>query len=391
LLRLAGLVFLLLAGSRAAFAAEPITLGGLRLTLGGEVSGSFAPEDRGFFNDTGYDRNPLRLLRLRGTAELRAGRHVAALADVRSEDLTAPRAYALYLRVRPWTRHEFDLQAGLVPPIFGAYLRRAYGMDNLLIGEPLAYQYLITLRADALPATPDQLLEQRGAGWRTRYGGSPAAPGMPLVSGVRWDAGVQAQWRGSRVEVAAALTQGTLSNPRVRDDNDGKQLTGRLGFRPLTGLVLGVSASRGDYASDRSSYYSYPTGVPSGCCRQQAWGADAEYSAGHALLRAEAIWSDWDVAAWRGPLSARALMAEGRYKLVPGLYVAARACRLDFSRITGTARTLPWDAPAMRIEAGLGYSLRRSLLLKAVIQHNEREAGRTQEHDLVAAQVMWWF
>src|SRR5262245_41798416 len=88
-----------LAGVRT-FGAEPLSLGGLRLTLGGEVSASWGPEDRGFFNDTGYERNPLNMMRLRGTAELRAGEHVAALVDVRSEDLAAPRAYGLYVRFR---------------------------------------------------------------------------------------------------------------------------------------------------------------------------------------------------------------------------------------------------------------------------------------------------
>ena len=376
-------------GGRA-FGAEPLSLGSFRLTFGGEVSGSWAPEDRGFFNDTGYERNPLNLMRIRVTAELRAGEHVAALADVRSEDLAAPRAYALYVRVRPWTERGFDLQAGLVPPIFGAYLRRAYAMDNLLIGEPLAYQYLSILRADALPSTPDELLGQRGGGWRTHYGSAMAAPGLPMVSGVRWDAGLQAHWRSERVEVAAALTQGTLSQPRVRDDNAGKQLSARVGWRPLTGMVLGVSGAGGDYASDHSSYYGSPQ-VPRGCCRQQAWGTDAEYSAGHLLLRAEGIWSQWDMAAWRGTLHARALNAEGRYKVMPGLYFAARACRLDFSRITGTAGTLPWDAPVSRVEAGFGLSLRRNLLVKGVFQHNAREAGRTLAHDLVAGQVLWWF
>jgi hypothetical protein len=381
------LAFALCAGSASAY--EPLSAGRFTLSLGGEVSGSMASADRGFFNDTGYERNPLRLFRLRLTAELRAGEHVAALADVRSENLDAPRAYALYLRVRPWTSRGFDLQAGLVPPTFGAHLRRAYGADNLLIGEPLAYQYLSTLRADALPYAPDELLRQRGGGWSTRYGDSAEAPGLPLVSGVRWDTGVQARWRGERLEVAAAVTQGTLSQPRVRDDNGGKQLSARVAWRPLTGLTVGASTARGDYASDRSSYGT--SSVPAGCCRQRAWGADAEYSAGHGLLRAEAVWSSWNVWAWRRPLRAEAVSIEGRYKLMPGLYVAARAGHLGFSHLTGSEGTLPWDAPVTRLEAGVGYSLRRNLLLKAVFQHNGREGARVNGHDLASGQVLWWF
>ena len=105
----------------------------------------------------------------------------------------------------------------------------------------------------------------------------------------------------------------------------------------------------------------------------------------------EAIWSDWEVWAWGGALRARALTAEGRYKLMPGLYFAARAGRVDYSQVTGAGGTMPWDAPVSRVEAGLGFSLRRNLLLKAVFQHNQREAGRVLRDDLVAGQVLWWF
>jgi hypothetical protein len=386
--RVAIVVLVLALGRGRAFASEPLSLGGLRLTLGGEASQSFAARDRGYFNYTGYTTNPLRLTRLRLTAELRAGEHVAALSEVRSEDLGTPRVYALYLRLRPWTERGFDVQAGLVPPVFGSFLRRSYGPGNLLIGEPLAYQYLTTLRADAMPLTPDELLEQRGEGWLAHYGEAPPTPGLSLVSGVRWDAGVQARWRSERVEMAAALTQGTLSRPRVREDNGGKQLSGRLAWRPLTGLALGVSGARGDYVSDTSPWTA---GMASTCCHQQAWGADAEYSAGHGLLRAEAVWSSWEVPAWSPPLRARALSIEGSYRIVPGLYAAARAGRLGFSQLTGSTGTMSWDAPVTRVETGLGYSLRRNLVLKAVWQRNRRDGGTVRHRSFVAGQVMWWF
>jgi len=174
----------------------------------------------------------------------------------------------------------------------------------------------------------------------------------------------------------------------VRDDNGGKQLSARVAWRPLTGLALGFSGARGDYASDRSAT---TVAVPAGCCRQEVWGADAEYSAGYGLLRAETVWTAWEVPAWSAPLRARALSIEGRYTLMPGLHAAARACHLGFSRLTGSAGTLPWDTPVTRLEAGLGYSLRRNVVLKVVFQHNERDGGRIRRHRLGAGQVVWWF
>src|SRR5436305_8633053 len=86
----------------------PIVLADGHLTLGGDVAVSFAPADPGFFNYTDYEESALRLLRLDLTAAVHAGDHVAVLADIRSENAfedgfqaERPRAYGLYVRIRP--------------------------------------------------------------------------------------------------------------------------------------------------------------------------------------------------------------------------------------------------------------------------------------------------
>src|SRR5581483_286513 len=178
----------------------PIVLADGHLTLGGDVAVSFAPNDPGFFNYTDYQESALRLLRIDVTAALNAGEHISVLADVRSENAfedgfksERPRPYGLYLRIRPWANRAFDIQAGLVPPTFGAFARRTYATDNFLIGYPLAYQYLTSIRADALPASADELLKMRGRGWLANYSIGNLAPdrGVPLVSAFSWDTGVQ--------------------------------------------------------------------------------------------------------------------------------------------------------------------------------------------------------
>jgi len=93
--------------------------------LGGELSGTLAPEDEGYFNYSGYETNTLRLLRLDLVADVRLARPVSLLADVRVENFQTVRVYALYLRLRPWAERQIDLQAGLVPPVFGAWPRSA--------------------------------------------------------------------------------------------------------------------------------------------------------------------------------------------------------------------------------------------------------------------------
>ena len=117
------------------------------LLIGGEIVGTLGPtDDTAFFNYTDYEHNALRLMRLALAGQWRPMARVALIAEIRSEDLSRVDTHAAYVRFRPWQSHAFDIQAGRIPPSFGAYGRRAYNADNPLIGYPLAYQYLTSLR-----------------------------------------------------------------------------------------------------------------------------------------------------------------------------------------------------------------------------------------------------
>ena len=141
----------LAAAARAAAAIRRPFFGG-RLRLGGEVSGTIAPEDEGFFNYTDYETNTLRLFRIDVLAEAQLHSKAALLFDARMDNLQSPRVYALYLRLRPWSSRDFDVQArAACPPVFGSFARRRYAFDNPLPSLPLVYQYLTTIREDALP------------------------------------------------------------------------------------------------------------------------------------------------------------------------------------------------------------------------------------------------
>ena len=374
-------------------AAQAVTLAGGHVTVGGEAALSIGPHDRWFFNYTDYKYSALRLARFDLSGAWRPARQVELVADARTENVDSPHMLALYLRVRPWAGKTFDLQAGRIPPTFGAFARRNYASDSLLIGYPLAYQYLTSLRPDALPATSGDLLRMRGRGWLSNFPLGVLAPaaGMPLVNAFRWDTGIQARLGSKPVEVLAAVTTGTLSSPRLREDNDGKQLSARVISRPTVGLVLGVSAARGAYVTRDVLEVVRATTPGQRSGHQTAWGADAEYSRGYWLVRAEGVWSAWGLPALPDPglgeaLHARALMIEGRYKIRPGLYVAARGDRLDFSDVRG----LPWDAPVWRVEGGAGVSVRRNILLKGVYQHSRRE-GTPATLRAFAGQLVAWF
>jgi hypothetical protein len=380
-----------------ACADEPATAAGHRVQLlaGGELSGTFAHEDRGYFNATDYQHTTLRLLRASLDLELRAGERVALLGEARSENLNTPGVYGIYVRARPIPGRSFDVQAGRIPPVFGAYPRQRYGRDNPLIGDPLAYQYLTTLRADAVPATADELLLLKGSGWLTHYsmGSRAYDAGLPLVHTLRWDTGVELRLGSEPLSWAAAVTRGTLGNPLFHDDNAGKQISTRLAWRPSMALVVGGSFARGEYLS-REVYRQLPHRETA---RQRALGVDFEYSRGAWLVRGEAVWSSWDMPAVAappidGPLTAFAAFAEARYRMLPGLTLAARIDRLGFGEIAGSRGREAWDAPVTRAELGAAYALHRHVRVKAALQHDARDGGMLRRSDtFVAGQLLVWF
>lgn len=374
-----------------------------QVTVSGEATATLgARDDNAFFNYTDYEHNALRMFRVSLSGMWRPASRLAFLTELRSEDVQRVIPYALYVRVRPWAGRAFDIQAGRIPPVFGAFGRRSYGAsENPLIGYPLAYQYLTSLRPNAVPATADDLLAMRARGWRARYpiGSADEAPGVPLVSAYRWDTGVQAHGVAGRVDASVAVTMGTLSNPRVADDNRGRQVSGRVGWKPIVGVTVGASAARGEFLT-RGVGDTSEAIFGKRSSGQQALGIDAEYSRDHWIVRGEVIDSRWQLPAFGQPvidtpLRATAAFVETRYRFTPRYFAAARVDRLTFSRIRGQFRfagqPTPWDAPVRRIELGGGVQILRNLSARAVVQRNWRDAGRVRARTFLSGQVAVWF
>jgi hypothetical protein len=368
--------------------------------LSGEASASMSTldaEEEGWFNYSDYENSTVRSLRLSLVGEVTVSQHVAVITEIRTQQLEAPEAYALYVRIRPWLSHALDIHAGRVPPTFGSYPRRLYVADNPLIGMPLAFQYLTSNRGDALPATADELARMRSRGWETTYSiGDPTAePGLPVANALRWDTGVQVRWQHDPVTVYGAITQGTLGDPRLSDDNGGPQLAARVVFAPHPIVTMGASVAAGPYlARALTPVLPGPVGLRSH--RQEAYGADVELSRDRWLVRSELVWNRWGQPAYdadpKRDLDATGVMVEARYKLWPGLYAAGRVDRLGFSTIpTDTFGVVTWDADVTRLELGGGWTVHRHVLLKAVWQRNRRDGGRVRASDIGAFQVVTWF
>ncbi len=373
---------------------DPIVFANGAVTLGGDVSASVGSDDPGFYNYTDYQYSSFRRVRAALAAAVKTGSHVTLLGELQLQNGN-PEASAFYVRLRPWTSRAFDIQVGRIPPVFGAFARRTYTSENPLVGYPLGYQYLTSLRPDAVPANADELLRMRGRGWLSQFsvGNLEADHGVPMVSIFRWDTGIQVQARSDTVDFAAAVTLGTLSNPLVKEDNEGRQFAGRLAFHPVPGLVVGASAASGPFLAT-SAVRAATTEDPS-MFTQRAGGVDAEYSRGHFVVRAETIVSRWTLPPVSAPFIDEPLLAsvvsvEGRYKIRPGLYAAARGEHLGFSTITGSSGRRTWEAPVTRLETGAGWLLQRNLLLKLSYQFNKRDTTRQPRSHLIGTEVVFW-
>ena len=395
--RAAALVAVLHSGGSAqaqTVPSEPLTFGGGRVVIGGDAAIAAAPEDEGFFNYSDYEQTTLRQIRVGVSALVRLSDRVSFLGELRSENFEYVSAFALYARIRPFPNRRLDVQIGRIPPTFGSSSRRTYGHDNPLIGSPLAYQYLTSLRADSAPASVDELLAMRGRGWLASYsvGNVDLDRGVPLVSAFTWDTGVQVSTGWKMLTMAVGVTNGTASNPRVSDDNGGKQIAIRTTATPTTGLTIGGSLARGEFLDRRVRALLPDAGHD---YDQQAAELDVEYSRDHWVARAETVYSQWTMPLGTDgtatTLRAAGTAIEGRYSFAPGWYGAARFEHLGFNRIAGATQTDQWEAPVRRLEVGAGYYVQRNLIAKTSVQFNRRDGGRVTRSELLAVQLLYWF
>lgn len=393
-------LFVLTVGSAAAQPLDvPADTGEAgRISVGGELTATYGSEDPGFFNYATYAYDPLRNVRVVFDASVRPARQLELLAQVRTDGVSQARMAALYLRVRPWRSRDIDLQAGRVPTAFGLFGRTAYGADSALIGRPLPYAYLLSLRRDAVPDTAADLVRMRGRGWRSSFPRGNTAPdrGLPIVNTDTWDTGVQLRLANTRVAWVGAITVGSLGSPRLEDDNAGRALSTRLTTRLHPGLVVGMSAAQGAYLS-RTLDDGLRAGESTARLWHRAVGVDAEFSAGRWLARGELIASRWALPAFTGSsttsvVTSLAGWGEGRVRLLPGFDAGLRVERLAFGDVMTTGGIQPWEAPVTRVETGVAYSLIRHARLKLAAQHNQRPlGGRIRRDTLFAAQVSVWF
>lgn len=376
---------------------RPVTAASGRVVFGGDVSATVGSSDPGWFTYTDYETSALRRVRAGIAVRARLAQAWSVVFEARGETGRGIVPYAWYVRYRPWSSGALTVQGGRIPPVFGAYARRSYPQDNPLIGDPVLYQYLTTLRPDAVPATTDDLLAMRGRGWLVRYpvGQAEWRNGVPVVAASRWDTGVEALVARGPFEGALAVTSGSLSYPRAAKTNGTPHVAARVNWAPAAGVLLGLSGSTSVFL-DQALSSGLPPASRARSHRQRAIGIDGEFSRGYWLVRGELVSSTWSlpelgVPALAEPVGARGGYIEVRYRLRPRVYVAARGDALAFEVVRGSQGLRTWDAGVGRLEAGLGVTLSRGVLLKGSGLFNRRDGGLVRRDVLWAAQLLWWF
>ena len=214
-----------------------------RYGISADFDWSFSNAEKSPLNLTYYGENIMKLLRVSLLFNFRASDRVGLYVNITSENLDTPHLYGAFVRLAPLTENRLWIQAGKIPQPFGASPERWYPFANPLIGSPLMYSYVTTLRPDNIPAGPDDLLSQRGNGLAPQFqggGSSSRFPGVPMIEIFKWAAGGVGFGSVGQFEWLAGTTSGTLSHPGGVDEGDGAQILGRARYLPSPAFNAGV-------------------------------------------------------------------------------------------------------------------------------------------------------
>jgi len=341
-----------------------------------------------------FGENPFHAIRLRLLADGKIHEHVSAFAELLSDDGRAPRLYGGFVRLSDPKGRDIHIEVGKIPMHVGAFPNRSDASRNSLIGSPIPYQYHVDIRDDQLPVAPEDIVANRGRGYFTNYatpglsgtGYSGLGQALSVLYENCWDFGAVLVGTASPFEFAAGVTNGTVGSMVSTDNNDGKQILGRLGFAPAPWIRAGVSGARGPYLF-RQLDDDLPAGHEVDDYHQVFAGADLELSYDRAIFTGEYVWNRFEQP-FLGNLDLDSWYAEGKVTVLPGWYVAGRYSRMLFDEVDLTAGGVArWDAPLWRREIGIGFKPSKVLLAKLVHQETHIETVPRRVEAFLAAQL----
>lgn len=334
------------------------------------------------YNDSFKDHNPFHPFNLRVISEMKFTDWFKM-----NEEILADSGYQRVDLLGVWATLSYpgdvnvNLSIGNLATPFGTWMERSFPMQNPLIGIPLIYSYKTRAVSEGVP-TADQLLNENEA-YRQYW--------LATIYSSCWDTGVELHGGFGNFDYAIMVTRGAPSDPVMNfegDTNGGKGVVGRVGWRPVPEINLGLSYARAPYLDSEYVESSIPTGKNVDDYVQEAEGVDFSYSQGHFDFVSEFVINHWEDPNIPEPLYNTSYYLEGKYRFLPKMYYALRAEQMFFSKIQDSAGdSVSWDYPVNRIETGVGYYFTRDILGKLVYQYTERQGAADSGDHFVAFQV----
>ena len=310
--------------------------------------------------------------------------HVTALANIRATNTDAITFDYVALRLTDITPLGLNIQAGKFDLPFGNLGERRFPRKNFLFGLPSIYEYHTALPDHYNPGSDYRIVPERDI-----LANAGRGAGMRLLDLGMYHTGAMVFGSAGIVDYSLALTTGTVSTTSYASDNYSSDLgkTARLAVTPITGLTVGAAYNWGAYLQ---SGYPIPGYDDVTSYKERAAEADLEFSRGHAVLFAEAVTASFSVPLTTGDQDLRVTgyYAEGKYTLMPRLYVALRVSGLQFGTATLGASSGPWDYNLIEWEGGFGYFIDRDVLLKAVRRETRTRGGSNPKDSLTALQLV---
>lgn len=282
-----------------------------------------------------------------------------------------------FLRWRAFDDQRLNFQVGKYASFFGAWSGQHDFFDDPFLLAPLPYSQLLGVS----PTAPGSPLNTGGPG-----GG--AVP-LSLLSKDNWASmiwgagyGIGGGAFGSTEHFDYALE---VKNSALSSHPDAWQeinfshptVTARVGYRPDATWAFGLSASRGSWPEVNA------VGVDRDDLIQNSLGLDVRWARHDWIVSGEMMLTEFETAS-SGDLQAASWFVQARYKVSPGVWLAARIGQMLANEATGPGG-LPfgWQSDVWRAEIGGGWRIRPNVLLKA---------GYTFTHtedDPIAGEHLW--
>ena len=221
-------------------------------------------------------------------------------------------------------------------------------------------------RSRALVVEGGKILYPVGAFAARRFSNTNPLVGAPDLYAPQYPEGVVLSGAVGPLDYRAAVVSLPLVNERYvpKPGRRIRPIAG-AGVSAGPGFRVGVAATRGSYLSD-DLQPRLPSGAAWEDFDQSVVAADARYSAGYIVVRAEAAWSSYDVPTIADPVRGFGWFGEIRGTVTPRFFVAARYENSKYAFIRPVSPSF-WVGSATRQingEIGLGYRISADALLK---------------------------